>query len=67
MNEEVRDLFSRPTASIPDTGRICFGLSRNGSYAAANAGNLGDIIEVGKLRKVVTSSLRKKLGLEVLS
>ena len=25
MNEELRNLLSRPTASVPDVSRICYG------------------------------------------
>ncbi len=63
MNEELKKLLSKPTASIPDVGRICFGLSRNGSYDAAKRGDLGPLLEVGRLKKVVTAALRVKLGL----
>jgi hypothetical protein len=63
MNEELRNLLSKPTASVPDVGRICYGLSRNGSYDAAIRGEI-PTIRIGKLLKVPTSTLRAKLGLE---
>jgi hypothetical protein len=62
MNEELRNLLSRPTASVPDVGRICYGLSRNASYDAANRGEI-PTIKIGKLLKVPTSTLRAKLHL----
>jgi hypothetical protein len=37
------------TLSVPDAGRIYFGLSRNGSYEAARRGEL-PVIRVGKNR-----------------
>jgi hypothetical protein len=64
MNPELKELLSHPTASVPDVGRICFGLSRNGSYDAAKRGDF-PTIPVGRLLKVPTSALRAKLGLEV--
>jgi hypothetical protein len=64
VNEELKTLLSRPTASIPDVGRICFELSRNGSYDAAKRGDFGPLIKVGRLQKIVTSALRRQLGLE---
>jgi hypothetical protein len=64
MNEELRNLLSHPTASVPDVGRICYGLSRNGSYDAADRGEI-PTIKIGRLLKVPTSTLRAKLGLEV--
>jgi hypothetical protein len=66
MNDELRNLLSKPTADIPDVGRVCFELSRNGSYDAAKRGDLGEIIKVGRLQKVITSTLRAKLGLEAV-
>jgi hypothetical protein len=64
MNDELRALLSHPTASVPDVGRVCFGLSRNGSYDAALRGDF-PTIKIGRLLKVPTSALRAKLGLEV--
>jgi hypothetical protein len=63
MNEELRKLLSNPTASVPDVGRVCYGLSRNGSYDAADRGEI-PTIKIGRLLKVPTSTLRAKLGLE---
>jgi hypothetical protein len=63
MNEELRTLLSKPTASIPDVGRVCFGLCRNASYEAAKRGDF-PTIEIGRLLKVPTSALRKILHIE---
>jgi hypothetical protein len=63
MNEELRKLLSHPTASIQDVGRVCFGLSRNGSYSAAKAGGI-PTIKVGGQYFVPTAALRTQLGLE---
>jgi hypothetical protein len=63
MNPELKELLSHATASVPDVGRICYGLSRNGSYDAAKRGDF-PTIEIGRLLKVPTSALRKKLGLD---
>jgi hypothetical protein len=63
MNEELQKLLSKPTASVPEVGRICFDLSRNGSYDAAHRGEI-PTIKVGRLLKVPTSALRRQLGLE---
>jgi len=64
MNKELLELLSTPTADVPDVGRVCFGLSRNGSYDAAKRGDF-PTIKVGRLLKVPTASLRRQLGLEV--
>jgi len=63
MNDELEKLLSKPTGDVPEVGRICYGLSRNGSYAAASRGEI-PTIKVGRLLKVPTSALRRQLGLE---
>jgi hypothetical protein len=63
MNEELKTLLSKPTATVPDVGRVCFGLSRNGAYAAAKSGGI-PTIKVGSQYFVPTAALRKQLGLE---
>ena len=64
MNKELEKLLSEPTASVPDVGRICFDLSRNGSYAAAKRGEI-QTVRVGRKLRAITSPLRRQLGLEV--
>ena len=67
MNEELQNLLGKPTASVPDVGRICFGLSRNGSYAAAKIGGIPTIEVGGSERRrlmVPTAALKKMLGIE---
>lgn len=63
MNDELKDLLSKPTASVPDVGRICFGLARNAAYAAAKSGQIPSIRIGGKIA-VPTAPLRKMLGIE---
>jgi len=63
MNEELRTLLSRPTASVPDVGRVCYGLCRNASYKAAKAGDI-PTLKIGGSVLVPTAALRKQLGLE---
>ena len=62
MNKELEELLSVPTANVPDVGRVCFGLSRNGSYDAAKRGDF-PTMNVGRLKKVPTAALRRLLGL----
>ena len=63
MNDELEKLLSKPTASVPEFGRVVFDLSRNGSYDAAKRGDF-DTIKVGRLLRVPTAPWRRKLGLE---
>ncbi|MCP1969784.1 DNA-binding protein [Bradyrhizobium elkanii] len=62
-NAELEALLSKPTASVPEVGRICYGLSRNGSYDAVRRGEI-ETIRVGRLLKAPTAPLRKKLGID---
>lgn len=62
MNEELRELLSKPTAAIPDVGRVAFGVGRNASYAAAAKGDI-ETIQVGGQKRVPTSWVKRKLGL----
>jgi len=48
------------TLSVPEAGKRYFGLSRNGSYAAAEAGDI-PTIRVGKLLRVPIRAMEKKL------
>ena len=64
MNEELQELLSKPTASVEDVGRICFGISRPSAYDAARRGDFLTI-RIGRLLKVPTAPLRRQLGLEV--
>ena len=63
MNKELEDLLSRPTNPLPDVGRVAFGLSRNASYEAGRRGDI-PVIEIGRIKRVPTAWVRKKLGLE---
>jgi hypothetical protein len=49
------------TISVPEAGRRYFGLSRNGSYAAAQRGEI-PIIEIGRLKRVPVRALEALLN-----
>jgi hypothetical protein len=48
------------TISVPEAGRKYFGLSKNGSYAAASRGDI-PTIQVGKLRRVPVRLMERML------
>ena len=48
------------TLSVPDAGRIYFGLSKNSSYAAAQRGDI-PTIRIGKLLRVPVAAMERKL------
>jgi hypothetical protein len=62
MMKELEELLQRPVVSVPDAGRIAFGLGRNASYNAANRGEI-ETIEFGKRKVVPTAWIRRKLKL----
>ena len=48
------------TISVPEAGRRYFGLSRNGSYAAAERGEI-PAVRIGRLLRVPVRALEAKL------
>ena len=64
VNKELQALLAEPTASVPDVGRVCFKMSRTGSYEAAKRGDF-PTVRIGRLTFVPTAPLRKMLGIEV--
>lgn len=48
------------TLSVPEAGKRYFGLSRNGSYAAAERGDI-PTVQVGKLKRVPIRVLERRL------
>ena len=49
------------TMTVPDAGRIYYGLSRNGSYEAAKRGDI-PTIKIGKLLRVPVRVLEEMLN-----
>ena len=63
LERAVEDLRRYPTVPVwPHVG-ILLNLSRNSAYEAARRGDI-EVIEIGKLRKAISSSLRRRLGIE---
>jgi hypothetical protein len=48
------------TISVPEAGKRYFGLSRNGSYAAAARGEI-PVIQIGRLKRVPVRALERML------
>jgi hypothetical protein len=49
------------TMSVPECGRLYFGLSRNASYEAAKRGDI-PVVKVGRLLRAVPSVLDRRLS-----
>lgn len=56
------EALSRPTISVPDAGRLFYGLARNASYDAARRGDI-PTVEIGGRKLAVVSAIAEKLGL----
>jgi hypothetical protein len=54
-------LQEEKTLSVPEAGRRYYGLSRNGSYDAAERGDL-PTIRVGRLLRVPVQAMEQKLN-----
>lgn len=48
------------TISVPEAGKLYYGLSRNGSYDAAERGDI-PTIQVGRLLRVPVAAMERKL------
>jgi hypothetical protein len=62
--EVMPDPEEQPTMSVPDAGRIAFGLNPTQSYDMAKRGDLPVIFTSRCRMRVPTMALRLKLGLE---
>ena len=58
----LEEALTRPTISVPDAGRLFFGLARNSAYAAAKDGDI-PTIKIGGRIMVPVAPLAERLGL----
>lgn len=58
----IDEALSRPTISVPDAGKLFFGLARNAAYDAAKSGDI-PTIKIGGRIMVPVVPLAEKLGL----
>lgn len=58
----VDEALSRPTISVPDAGRLFYGLARNAAYDAAKNGDL-PTVKIGGRIMVPVAPLAERLGL----
>lgn len=59
----LEEALTRPTISVPDAGRLFFGLARNAAYDAAKTGDI-ETIKVGGRIVVPVAPLAARLGLQ---
>jgi hypothetical protein len=58
----IEEALSRPTISVPEAGRLFFGLARNAAYDAAKRGDI-PTLKIGGRIMVPVVPLADKLGL----
>lgn len=58
----LEEALTKPTISVPDAGKLFFGLARNAAYDAAERGDF-ETIKVGGRILVPVVPLAAKLGL----
>ncbi|NTI41586.1 DNA-binding protein [Rhizobium rhizogenes] len=58
----LEEALNEATISVPDAGRLFFGLARNAAYAAAKCGEI-ETIQIGGRLRVPVVPLADKLGL----
>jgi len=63
VEEALNEITTKPVVDIWPTLCVALDISKGAGYAAAKRGEF-DVLEIGKLKKAVTASLRRKLGLE---
>lgn len=61
----LEDALMRPTISVPDAGRLFFGLARNGAYEAARKGDI-ETIKIGGRIVVPVAPLAARLGMKTM-
>lgn len=58
----LEEALARATVSIPDAGKLFYGLARNASYDAARRGDI-PTVEIGGRKLAVVAPIAEKLGL----
>jgi hypothetical protein len=59
MNNDNNPVLPK-TMSVPEAGKLYYGLGRNGSYEAAKRGDI-PFVQVGKLMRVPVRAMEAKL------
>jgi hypothetical protein len=63
VEEAISEIKRKPVVDLYPTVAVALDVSRGAVYAAAERGEI-DVLEVGRLKKAITASLRRKLGIE---
>ena len=60
MEAHLQEGAAPKTITVPDAGRIYFGLGRNASYDAAKRGDI-PTIKIGRLLRVPVTAMERRL------
>jgi hypothetical protein len=63
VEEAIDEIRRKPLVDLWPTAAVLLDCSRGTVYEEAKRGNI-DIVEVGRLKKAKSASLRRKLGIE---
>jgi hypothetical protein len=62
LEEALVEIQTKPLVDLYPPVAMVYGVSRGTVYEMARRGEV-DVLEVGRLKKAITASLRKKLGI----
>jgi hypothetical protein len=62
VEEAVEEIRTKPVVSLWPTVGVACGLSRGATYEAVKRGEI-EVLEFGRLKKAISATLRKKLGI----
>ena len=62
LEEALHDIKTKPVVDIWPTTCVVLDISKGAGYAAVNRGEI-EVLEVGRLKKAITASLRRRLGI----
>jgi hypothetical protein len=62
IEQAIQEVMTKPVVDLWPTTAVLFDISRSGVYDAAERGDF-DVVDIGRLRKAVSASLRRKLKL----
>jgi len=63
VEEAIEEIRRKPLVDLWPTVAVLLDCSRGTVYEEAKRGNI-DVLDVGRLKKAVSASLRRKLGIE---
>jgi hypothetical protein len=60
MTDKENQLPGCKTLSVPEAGKLYYGITRDASYEAAKRGDI-PVVQVGRLKRVPVAAMERKL------